>query len=74
MVLRRTRPDLARPFRTPWVPFVPVMGILVCLAMMVSLDAGTWIRLIVWLLLGFLVYFGYSRRRAPQAPGLQPAE
>jgi APA family basic amino acid/polyamine antiporter len=71
MVLRRTRPELDRPFRTPWVPFVPIAGIVVCLAMMVSLGVGTWIRLVIWLAIGFAIYFLYSRRRAgeplPQA-------
>ncbi len=71
MVLRRTRPELPRPFRTPWVPFIPVAGIVVCLAMMVSLGIETWIRLLVWLAIGFAVYFFYSRPRAggavPQA-------
>jgi APA family basic amino acid/polyamine antiporter len=63
MVLRRTRPDLPRPFKTPWVPLIPIAGIVVCLAMMVSLGIETWIRLVVWLAIGFLIYFGYSRRR-----------
>ncbi|HTJ63288.1 MAG TPA: amino acid permease [Alphaproteobacteria bacterium] len=71
MVLRRTRPELDRPFRTPWVPFIPIAGIVVCLAMMVSLGVETWIRLVIWLAIGFAVYFFYSRRHAgeplPQA-------
>jgi APA family basic amino acid/polyamine antiporter len=61
MVLRRTRPDLDRPFRTPWVPFVPVMGILCCFGLMLTLPGDTWLRLLVWLLIGFVIYFGYSR-------------
>jgi APA family basic amino acid/polyamine antiporter len=61
MVMRRTHPDTPRPYRTPLVPLVPVLGILVCLAMMAALDVDTWIRLFVWLLIGFVVYFGYSR-------------
>jgi basic amino acid/polyamine antiporter, APA family len=73
MVLRRTRPELDRPFRTPWVPFIPIAGIVVCLAMMVSLGAGTWIRLVIWLAIGFAVYFLYSRRRADE-PLPQAAE
>ena len=67
-VLRRTRPDLARPFRTPWVPFIPVAGVVVCLAMMVSLGIETWIRLLVWLAIGFAVYFFYSRPNAAAVP------
>jgi APA family basic amino acid/polyamine antiporter len=75
MVLRSTRPDLPRPFRTPWVPVVPVLGILVCLTMMVALDIGTWIRLFVWLAIGFVVYFFYSRPRLARVEGApQPAE
>jgi APA family basic amino acid/polyamine antiporter len=74
IVLRRTRPDLPRPFRTPWVPIVPVLGIVVCLTMMVALDIGTWIRLIVWLAIGFMVYFLYSRPRLARGLQPQPAE
>jgi len=75
MVLRRTRPDLPRPYRTPFVPLVPILGIVVCMAMMVSLDQATWVRLLVWLLIGFVIYFGYSRRRSPHPAAVpQPAE
>lgn len=61
MVLRRTDPHHARAFRTPWVPFVPIAGILVCGAMMLGLPRLTWELLIVWLIIGLGVYFGYSR-------------
>ena len=64
MVLRRTRPDLDRPFRTPWVPFVPIMGVVCCAGLMLTLPEDTWIRLLVWLLIGFAIYFGYSRRHS----------
>jgi APA family basic amino acid/polyamine antiporter len=64
LVLRRTRPDLDRPFRTPWVPFVPIMGILCCAGLMATLPGDTWIRLIVWLVIGFVIYFGYGRRHS----------
>ena len=63
-VLRKKRPDLDRPFKTPWVPFVPIMGVLCCLGLMATLPADTWIRLIVWLLIGFTIYFGYGRRNS----------
>ncbi len=63
-ILRRTRPDLERPFRTPWVPFVPIMGILCCLGLMATLPFDTWIRLFVWLLIGFVIYFGYGRHHS----------
>lgn len=62
LILRKKQPDAERPFRTPSVPLVPILGILTCLAMMVSLPASTWIRLVVWLGLGFLIYFGYGRK------------
>jgi APA family basic amino acid/polyamine antiporter len=64
MILRKKRPDLDRPFRTPWVPLVPILGILCCLGLMATLPADTWIRLIVWLAIGFLIYFGYSVRHS----------
>jgi APA family basic amino acid/polyamine antiporter len=64
LILRKKRPDLDRPFRTPWVPFVPIMGIICCLGLMATLPADTWIRLIVWLLIGFVIYFGYSRKHS----------
>jgi APA family basic amino acid/polyamine antiporter len=61
IVMRKTNPHAPRPYRTPLVPLVPILGVLVCLAMMVSLDLITWGRLIVWLAIGLLVYFGYGR-------------
>ncbi len=61
MIMRRTQPDLPRPYRTPLVPLVPILGILVCLSMMAALDIMTWIRLVVWLVIGMVIYFGYSR-------------
>ena len=62
VVLRRTQPDLPRPFRTPWVPFVPIAGAAICLAQMIGLPLATWERLFIWLAAGLVVYFGYSRR------------
>ncbi|MEO8199925.1 MAG: amino acid permease [Gemmatimonadota bacterium] len=64
LILRKTRPDLDRPFKTPLVPFVPIMGILCCLGLMATLPADTWIRLIVWLIIGFVIYFGYSAKHS----------
>ena len=63
-ILRSKRPDLDRPFRTPWVPLVPILGIVFCLGLMATLPGDTWIRLIVWLAIGFVIYFGYSRRHS----------
>ena len=60
MVMRKRMPDAPRSFRTPLVPFVPIMGILVCGVMMAALPWDTWLRLVVWLLIGVVVYFRYS--------------
>jgi basic amino acid/polyamine antiporter, APA family len=64
MALRRSDPDRARPFRTPWVPFVPIMGILFNGYMMINLGLINWIRLVVWLVIGMVVYFTYSRKHS----------
>jgi APA family basic amino acid/polyamine antiporter len=64
ILLRRTSPNLHRPFRTPAVPLVPILGALICLVQMASLPGATWMRLFIWLAAGFLIYFGYSRRSA----------
>ncbi len=63
-VLRHTSPDTPRPFRAPWVPVTPIIGIIVCLYMMVNLNAETWIRLVVWLVIGLIIYFFYSRHHS----------
>jgi APA family basic amino acid/polyamine antiporter len=60
IVLRQKRPDLPRPFRTPWVPLIPALGALICLIQMFSLPFDTWLRLIAWLVMGFAVYFSYG--------------
>src|SRR5436305_1429740 len=73
MVMRRTNPDTPRPYRTPLVPLVPILGILVCFAMMASLDKDTWIRLVVWLVIGFVIYFGYSRYHSRLVTVAEPA-
>lgn len=61
MVLRYTQPLLPRPYRTPCFPLFPFLGIVVCLAMMTSLDGETWLRLLIWLALGLIIYFTYGR-------------
>ncbi len=60
-ILRSQRPDLHRPFRTTWVPLVPILGIVCCVGLMVTLPADTWIRLGVWLAVGLGIYFLYGR-------------
>ena len=64
MILRKRRPDLHRPFKTPLVPLVPILGILTSLLMMVFLPLVTWIRLFVWLIIGFVIYFTYGRHHS----------
>src|SRR6202165_3921909 len=64
LALRRTNPGQPRPFRTPWVPFVPVMGILFNGYMMYKLGWVNWARLIIWLVIGMVVYFTYSRKHS----------
>jgi len=63
-VLRRKRPEIPRPFRAPWIPVTPILGIAVSLLMMLFLPLMTWIRLLIWLAVGLLVYFFYSRRHS----------
>src|SRR5438876_199381 len=64
LVLRRTNPSQPRPFRTPWVPFVPVLGILTNGYMMYKLGWINWARLIIWLAIGLVIYFTYSRHHS----------
>jgi APA family basic amino acid/polyamine antiporter len=64
LIMRRKYPNAERPFRCPWVPFVPIMGVLCCLMLMFSLPAANWARLIAWLLIGFAIYFGYGRKHS----------
>ncbi|OJW20311.1 MAG: amino acid permease [Planctomycetales bacterium 71-10] len=76
-ILRVTDPDLPRAFRTPFVPFVSTMGVLVNGGLMFWLGRDNWIRLLAWLAVGLVVYFGYSRRhsilnRSPEAVGPAP--
>lgn len=64
VILRKTRPDLPRPFRTPWVPFVPILGALICVAQAALLPADTWWRLVIWMAIGIAIYFSYSRHHS----------
>jgi len=71
-ILRARRPDLHRPFKTPWVPIVPILGIAICTYMMQTLGGATWLRLLVWLAIGFVIYFAFgiknSRLQRSQLP------
>jgi APA family basic amino acid/polyamine antiporter len=63
-IMRKSRPDVPRPFRTPWVPVVPILGMLISLALMVSGSTPAKIAFLSWLVVGLVIYFGYSRRHS----------
>lgn len=74
-ILRVKNPEIPRQFKTPLVPLVPILGIIVCSAMIYGLGWTNWARLLVWLLIGFVIYFGYSRRNSRlNNPGKYPDE
>ncbi|MET0952255.1 MAG: amino acid permease, partial [Aeromicrobium sp.] len=64
VVLRRTRPRMKRPFRVPQVPILPIASAVACVALMSNLAIETWLRFLVWLALGLVVYFVYGRRHS----------
>jgi APA family basic amino acid/polyamine antiporter len=64
IALRKKSPEMHRPFKTPFVPLVPILGALICFAQMYSLPADTWWRLIIWMIIGFFIYFTYSIRHS----------
>ena len=64
IVMRVKRPDIERSFKTPFVPLVPILGAGICLYLMISLPMDTWIRLIVWMAIGFLIYFTYGIKKS----------
>lgn len=67
LVMRKTNPNANRPFRAPLVPLVPILGILTCLLLMFSLPVENWYRLIIWLIIGLVIYFSYGRRHSIMA-------
>jgi APA family basic amino acid/polyamine antiporter len=67
LIMRKTNPQAERPFRAPFVPLTPILGILTCLVLMFSLPTENWWRLFVWLAIGFLIYFGYGRKHSALA-------
>ena len=77
-IIRRKNPDLERPFKTPWVPVVPILGIVISAYLIYNLRTLTWIRLAVWLVIGMFIYFGYGRKhsRVQQnaTPSAEPAD
>lgn len=64
ILMRQSDPGANRPFKTPLVPLVPILGALVCGAMILGLGVENWTRLVAWLVIGFVIYFGYSRKHA----------
>jgi APA family basic amino acid/polyamine antiporter len=69
IVLRRTKPDMERPFRVPFVPVFPIIGCLFCVYLMKDLELTTWIRFVVWLVIGLAIYFFYSRHHSRARQG-----
>ena len=63
-ILRRTRPDLERPFKVPFSPYLPILAALVCFYLMLNLTVETWLRFLVWMVIGFAIYFGYGQRHS----------
>ena len=69
-VLRRVNPERPRPFRVPFVPIFPILGVFMCVALMLSLPVMTWIRFVVWLGIGLVIYFLYSVRHSKLRRGI----
>ena len=64
IIVRKTNPDATRGFKVPLVPLIPILGIVVCVGMMLFLPMDTWIRLVVWVAIGIVIYFGWSRKHS----------
>ena len=64
VVLRRTRPELKRAFKVPLSPVLPIASALICFYLTLNLSVETWIRFVIWMMLGFIIYFSYSRHRS----------
>ena len=73
LIMRKKHPEAERPFRCPWVPVVPVLGILTCLLLMFSLPVGNWWRLAGWLAIGLVIYFTYGMRHSVMRKELEKA-
>ena len=69
IVLRRKRPDLPRSFKVPWVPFLPILSALICFYLTINLSVETWLRFVIWMALGFILYFSYGHRKSRLATG-----
>lgn len=64
LVLRKTNPEIERPFKTPFVPVIPILGVIVCIILMASLPVESWERLAIWLLIGLVIYIFYGRKHS----------
>ena len=64
LIMRRTNPTARRPFRAPLYPLVPILGILTCLLLMFSLPVENWYRLVIWMVIGLVLYFCYGYRHS----------
>jgi APA family basic amino acid/polyamine antiporter len=69
VILRRRRPDLPRSFKVPLSPYVPIASALICLYLVLNLSIGTWLRFLIWMVLGFAIYFAYGYRRSRVGTG-----
>ena len=74
VVLRRTKPDMKRPFRVPLSPVFPIIGVVLCLWLMKDLPGTTWLRFVIWLVVGLVIYFTYSIRHSRLRHGEGPAD
>jgi APA family basic amino acid/polyamine antiporter len=72
--LRRSRPDLKRAFRVPWVPVVPIAAALICFYLMLNLAVETWLRFVVWMAIGLVIYFAYGYRNSRVGQGKPAAK
>jgi APA family basic amino acid/polyamine antiporter len=70
VVLRRTNPNRLRPFRVPLVPLFPILGVIMCFALMFSLPLETWLRFVVWLIIGLVIYFFYGSSHSRLQKGI----
>jgi APA family basic amino acid/polyamine antiporter len=70
LVLRYKQPTLHRPFKTPFVPWIPLAGTLVCIIQMIALPGVTWVQFVIWMVVGMLIYFGYSVKNSKARMGL----
>ncbi|WP_327090974.1 amino acid permease [Nonomuraea sp. NBC_01738] len=74
IILRRTRPDLPRAFRTPMVPLLPILSVLACLYLMLNLPVETWLRFVIWMIIGAVLYFAYGYRHSRAQRAIEPLD